>query len=83
MAEFFRPLTPPYVIWLLNGEPVPDHCTIARFKKRCTEEIEDLFYQYALQLEEQGKTDHEAVFIDGTKIESRAGRYTFCWRGDG
>ena len=21
------------------------------------------------------------MFIDGTKIESRAGRYTFCWRG--
>ena len=69
------------MIWLLNGEPAPDHCTIARFKKRCAEEIEDLFYQHVKQLEEQGETDHEAVFIDGTKIESRAGRYTFCWRG--
>lgn len=69
------------MIWLLNGEPTPDHCTITRFKKRCAEEIEDLFYQYTRQLEEQGETDHEAVFIDGTKIESRAGRYTFCWRG--
>ena len=69
------------MIWLLNEEPAPDHCTIARFKKRCAEEIEDLFYQYARLLEKQGETDHEAVFIDGTKIESRAGRYTFCWRG--
>ena len=32
-------------------------------------------------LEQKGENDHEAVFIDGTKIESRAGRYTFCWRG--
>ena len=24
--------------------------------------------------------DHKTVFIDGTKIESAAGRYTFCWR---
>ena len=36
------------VIWLLGDEPVPDHSTIARFKQRCAEEIEDLFYQYFL-----------------------------------
>ena len=69
------------MIWLLNGEPVPDHSTIARFKQRCVEEIEDLYYQYVNYLEEQGETDHEVVFIDGTKLESRAGKYTFCWRG--
>ena len=69
------------VIWLLGDEPVPDHSTIARFKQRCAAEIEDLFYQYVRLLEKQGETDHEVVFIDGTKLESRAGRYTFCWRG--
>lgn len=69
------------MIWLLEGEPVPDHSTIARFKQRCADEIEDLFYQYVQLLERQGETDHEVVFIDGTKLESRAGRYTFCWRG--
>ena len=51
-----------------------------RFRKRCAKEIEDLFYQYARLLEEQGETDHETVFIDGTKLESAAGRYTFAWR---
>ena len=61
------------MIWLLDGEPTPDHCTITRFKQRCAEEIEDLFYQYVKQLEKQGETDHEVVFIDGTKLESRAG----------
>lgn len=69
------------MIWLLDGEPVPDQSTIARFKQRCASEIEDLFYQYARLLEKQGETDHKTVFINGTKIESRAGRYTFCWRG--
>jgi len=69
------------MIWLLDREPAPDHCTIARFKQRCAEEIEDLFYQYVSLLEKQGETDHEVVFIDGTKLESRAGQYTFCWRG--
>ena len=38
------------------------------------------FYQYVRYLEAQGETDHETVFIDGTKLESCAGRYTFVWR---
>lgn len=39
-----------------------------------------LFYQYICKLEEPGAVDHRTVFIDGMKIESRAGRYTFYWR---
>ena len=35
---------------------------------------------FVRKLEEMGETDHRAVFIDGTKMESRAGRYTFVWR---
>lgn len=42
--------------------------------------MEDLFYQFVRKLEEAGETDHKAVFLDGTKLESRAGRYTFVWR---
>ena len=68
-------------MWLLEEEPVPDHATFARFRKRCANVIEGLFYQYVQLLEKQGETDHETVFIDGTKLESCAGRYTFCWRG--
>ena len=68
--------------WLLEGNPVPDHTTLARFRTgRCGEAVEDLFYQYVNLLEKQGETDHETVFVDGTKLESCAGRYTFCWRG--
>ena len=69
------------VIWLLGDEATPDHSTIARFKQIYAEEIEDLYQQHVRQLEQMGETDHEVVFIDGTKLESRAGRYTFCWRG--
>ena len=69
-------------MWLLEDEPVPDHATIARFRTgRCAEAAEELFYQYVNLLEGQGETDHETVFVDGTKLESCAGRYTFCWRG--
>ena len=42
--------------------------------------MKDLFYQFVRKLEGMGETDHKAVFIDGTKLESRAGRYTFVWR---
>ena len=69
-------------MWLLEENSAPDHATLARFRTgRCAEAVEDLFYQYVNLLEQQGETDHETVFVDGTKIESRAGRYTFCWRG--
>ena len=68
-------------MWLLEDRAAPDHATLARFRHRCTQPIETLFYQYVLQLEKHGECDHKTVFIDGTKMESRAGRYTFCWRG--
>lgn len=68
-------------LWLLEGEHIPDHATFARFRTgRSAEAVEDLFYQYVRLLQEQGETDHETVFIDGTKLESTAGRYTFVWR---
>ena len=69
-------------MWLLEEYPAPDHTTLARFRTgRCAEAVEDLFYQYVNLLEKQGETDHQTVFVDGTKLESSAGRYTFCWRG--
>lgn len=55
-------------MWILEEEPVPDHTTLARFRTgRCTEAVEDLFYQYeyVALLERQGETDHETVFVDG------------------
>ena len=68
-------------MWLLQGEPVPDYSTFARFRSgRTKDAVEDLFYQYVCKLEEIGETEHDEVFIDGTKIESMANRYTFIWR---
>ena len=69
-------------ILLLDGHEAPDHCTIARFRsgEETAPAIEDLFYQYAALLEKDGLTDHKEAFVDGTKIESRANRYTYVWR---
>ena len=68
-------------MWLLNGETVPDHSTISRFRKeRLGTAIEGLFYQLIQKLCELGEVSYEDVFIDGTKIEAAANRYTFVWK---
>ena len=68
-------------MWLLNGEPVPDHSTISRFRKdRLGFAIEGLFYQFVRKLCELGEVGYEDVFFDGTKIEAAANRYTFVWK---
>lgn len=67
---------------ILDGQEAPDHTTIARFRsgKETGRAIVGLFEQYTRQLEAMGETDHEVCFIDGTKLESKANRYTFVWR---
>ena len=43
-------------MWILQGEPVPDHSTIARFQnEKLTGVIEDLFYQLVEKLHEAGE----------------------------
>lgn len=67
-------------MWILQNEQAPDHSTIARFQnKRLTPAIEDLFYQLAEKLIELGEVSYRNVFVDGTKIEANANRYTFVW----
>lgn len=68
-------------MWLLNREKAPDHNTIARFRTgRLSGVLDDLFYQFIFKLEELGELDFTNIFIDGTKIEANANKYTFVWR---
>lgn len=68
-------------MWILQGAPVPDHSTIARFQNgRLADAIEDLFYQLVEKLYEAGEVSFRNVFVDGTKIEANANRYTFVWK---
>lgn len=68
-------------MWLLNEEPVPDNTTISRFQdERLISVIEDLFYQLIEKLHERGEIKFENLFVDGTKIEANANRYTFVWQ---
>lgn len=43
--------------------------------------LEDLHVQFIRRLKDEGLITLEELFIDGTKIEANAGRYTFVWRG--
>ena len=68
-------------MYILGTEPVPDHSTISRFQnERLTEVIEDLFYQLVMKLYELNEISFKNVFVDGTKIEANANRYTFVWK---
>ena len=43
--------------------------------------MDDLNYQFLLRLQKEGLVTLKELFIDGTKIEANANRYTFVWRG--
>jgi len=68
-------------MYLLEGMPAPDHATIARFislhLSACSK---DLLSEVTSQLFEMGEISGKTVFIDGTKIESCANKYTFVWK---
>ncbi len=68
-------------IWLLQGQKAPDHNTIARFRtSRLCDCLDNLFSQLITKLAHLGEIKYENVFIDGTKIEANANKYTFVWK---
>ena len=68
-------------MFLLDGSPVPDHATFARFISdhfsKCSEKT---MSKMTLLLKELGEISGETIFIDGTKIEAYANKYTFVWK---
>lgn len=66
-----------------EGKSAPDHNTIARFRREhLPYAVEDLLNQMVKLLVECGEISFEesVVFIDGTKIEANANRYSFVWK---
>ena len=67
-------------MWILGMEPAPDHSTIARFQnEKLVPVMEDLFYQLVNQLIDMNEVSYTNVFVDGTKIEANANKYSFVW----
>ena len=69
-------------MYILNGESIPSHNSISRFRSERLQGgvMEDLFDQFVQRLKNKGEISAENIFIDGTKIEAYANRYTFVWR---
>ena len=68
-----------HFIWLAGYEK-PDFITINRFRNRLKDEINNIFTQLVLVLAEKGFVSLDVEYVDGTKIESKANKYTFVWR---
>ena len=70
-----------YFMWLA-GMKRPDFRTINHYRgKRLKEGFDTVFTQVVRLLHEEGFVSLKVQYIDGTKIESVANKYTFVWRG--
>ena len=67
--------------YLLDKELPPDHSTINRFRQKIVELTPDLLNQIVQILIKENQIDLSSIYIDGTKIEAYANRYSFVWRG--
>ncbi len=69
-------------IWLTQGEKPQRDAFYDFINSKLTGEIlDDLNYQFLRKLKKEGLITLEALYVDGTKIEANAKRYTFVWRG--
>jgi len=67
-------------MWL-SGKQTPDHNTINRYRSVYFADIlEDVFTSVLDYLHENGYVRFETFFVDGTKLEADAGKYTYVWR---
>lgn len=69
------------MMWLAQGYE-PSYRTINRFRVHpdMKELIRQCFVQFRCQLVKEKLIDQEAIFIDGTKIEANANKFTFVWK---
>ena len=67
-------------MWL-GGTLIPDFRTINNFRsRRLVGTFEGIFTQVVELLVEEGLVTLDVQYIDGTKIESSANKYTFVWK---
>lgn len=68
-----------HFMWL-SGHNRPDFRTINRFRGKVMKEVvEDVFTSVVELLLDEGYIKMEHYFLDGTKIEANANRYSFVW----
>ena len=65
----------------LTGFQKPDFRTINKFRsEKLKDSIEEIFVATVKLLNKKGYVSLEKYFVDGTKIESAANKYTFVWK---
>ncbi|WBX80361.1 IS1182 family transposase [Virgibacillus salarius] len=69
------------MMWLAQGYE-PSYRTINRFRvhSEVKELLRQCFVLFRCQLVEEKAIEEEAIFIDGTKIEANANKFTFVWK---
>ncbi|MBR2681879.1 MAG: transposase, partial [Atopobiaceae bacterium] len=66
-------------LWICGMRPL-DHCTVNRFRtERVRPVFEEVFSEVIQLLADMGLVTLDTYFLDGTKIEANANRFTFVW----
>ncbi|MEJ6468940.1 transposase [Fusobacterium nucleatum] len=66
--------------FLLNSANAPNYSTISRFLSKANNIIYELFCQFVEKLLKLSEITTETIYIDGTKIEAYANKYSFVWK---
>ena len=67
-------------MYLLDDCKAPSYSIISRFMVKCTPIIQDIFNEISHIIMTKNSIDSENIYIDGTKIEAYANKYTFVWK---
>ena len=68
-------------LWLLDEENAPSHMTISSFiKNELMGSVDEIFSDINGYIFEQEQVDLTHVYIDGTKMEANAQKYTWVWK---
>ncbi|PRO66743.1 IS1182 family transposase [Alkalicoccus urumqiensis] len=69
------------MMWLAQGY-TPTYRSLNRFRvhPNIQELLRQCFVQFRCRLVEEETIDNEAIFIDGTKIEANATKFSFVWK---
>lgn len=68
-------------MWLLDDMDAPSFATIGNFiRENLTNSIENIFLAINKVIFEKENVDLEHTYIDGTKIEANANKYSWVWK---
>lgn len=68
-------------MWLLDDMKAPSFATIGNFiRENLTNKIEDIFVEINKIIFKKENVDLEHAYIDGTKIEANANKYSWVWK---